>query len=220
MSSPTISWLEAPGRGSAAWAWLSSLLSEGLRDTAGQGDPVSAEERALIRAARAGGPAGRAAFDQLVRMHQAWLIRVLFFLLGSKGDAEDVAQDTLARAFVSLEGLRDDRRGLRPWLRTIATRLAFNHRRDRATRARYEGQAGAPAAPGPLVSERIAREQVVLEALEQVAYLYREVLVLYYLEDRSVREIADLLTISLSAAKMRLARARAEFKRVHEDLTR
>ncbi len=194
------------------------LLSRVLDAVKGP-DSVSDEELRLIAQARHGGPEGRAAFDELVRLHQAWLVRVVFFLLGNDNDAQDVAQDAFARAFVNLHAFTDDRRGLRPWLRTLATRLAFNHRRDKGTRRRYEGEFASDAGERQVPGHRGEEEQAVLQALEGVSSLYREILVLYYLEDRSVAEIAEVLAIGRSAAKMRLTRARAEFRQVYTRIT-
>lgn len=156
---------------------------------------------------------GRSAFHQLVVAHQAWLVRYLTHLLGRQSDAEDLAQEVFVRAYLAL----DKYHGLgsfRGWIRTIATRLAFNQRRDAATRRRYEDLAPPPAGPDP-VDLGLVERQAVLMVLDDLPYAYREILVLRYVEEMSVQDIAQVLDLGGSAAKMRLSRARDRFWEVY-----
>ena len=168
-----------------------------------------ADEADLVRVARRGGAEGRRAFDELVRRHQQWLVRLLTFILGSQAAAEDVAQDAFVRAFERLP--RAGRiASFRSWLRTLATRLAFNARRDAATRRRYQKSSPPHPARSSLEDTRDTKA-VVIELLDALSYSYREILVLRYVEELELAEIADMLELGPSAAKMRLKRARDEF---------
>src|SRR5512139_4075261 len=73
--------------------------------------------------------------------------RVAWSLLRQREDAEDVAQETLARACRNLGSLRDRQR-FRPWLVRIAWRLALNHRRASRRRERREHAIAASAPRG------------------------------------------------------------------------
>ncbi|MEQ9321887.1 MAG: RNA polymerase sigma factor [Polyangiaceae bacterium] len=170
-------------------------------------------EQRLIAAARKKGAAGQAAFGQLVLLHQARLVRLVQHLLGRSGYAEDVAQEAFVRAYLALDRHPSDA-PLWPWLRTIATRLAFNHRRDAGTRKRYEEKAPVRER----TTHRLAEREVLEVVLEQLSYPYREILILRHVEELSVRAIAEQLDLGLSATKMRLSRAREEFKRVYDEL--
>jgi RNA polymerase sigma-70 factor (ECF subfamily) len=164
-----------------------------------------------VQVAKSGGIPGRTAFDQLILRHQGWLLRYLVYLLGDPGAADDVGQESFVRAFLGLRDLRDGRT-FRAWLRQTATRLAFNHHRDRATRSRYEGQAATEATCEPRMEQRLAQRQAILWVLDQLPADYRAILVLFYVEELTLREIADVLDIGESAAKMRLSRARKAFR--------
>ena len=52
--------------------------------------------------------------------------------------------------------------------------------------------------------------------LAELPYPYREIMVLRFVEELPLKDIADVLEIGESAAKMRLARARADFQRIYE----
>lgn len=175
-----------------------------------------ADDATLVRIAAGRGLSGQAAFERLVDRHQTWLVRFLLHLLGGRSDAEDIAQDAFVRAFLAIEECGDGSR-FRGWLRVIARRLAFNHRRDARTRAHYEERSGVLApdhASGP--AQQVESRDVLEAVLTDISYPYREIMVLRFVEELSLKEIADLLEIGESAAKMRLSRARQEFQRAYE----
>jgi RNA polymerase sigma factor (sigma-70 family) len=127
---------------------------------------------------------------------------------GDPGLSEDVAQETFIAAWRQLDRLRDTVR-LRPWLCGIARNLARKarkrHRREELT------EPDEQVAPGASPFDDAARgevERVVREALAKVPDAYREVLVLYYREDQSIREVADALGMTEAAVMQRMSRGR------------
>jgi RNA polymerase sigma-70 factor, ECF subfamily len=97
----------------------------------------------------------------------------------------------------------------RAWIRTIATRVAFNYRRDSATRAKYH--AALEPTPDGRYGDATETRDLLDRVLTRLSYPHREILVLRYVEELSLIEIGDLLNLGESAAKMRLLRAREEF---------
>lgn len=166
-------------------------------------------EDELVRRIRQPGREGAEAYSELVRRHQSRIVRLVGYLLGDLSEAEDVAQEAFVRGFAARETFdRGDNFGA--WIRTIATRVAFNCRRDRATRDRYHAEAPPPALVASPAVEAEARD-LLEQVLPKLSYAYREVLVLRYVEELSLGEIASMLNLGESAAKMRLSRAREEF---------
>ena len=176
--------------------------------------PVSSSETRLIVAAQRGGAEGRPAFDELVRRHQAKVVRLMKHLLGAS-EAEDVAQEAFVRAYLALDRIHPGA-AFWPWLRTIATRLAYNRGRDRKTRIGYEDRIEMHCGVKSTVSEK----QAITRVFAKLSYPYREILVLRYVEELSIEEIAEALGLGVSAAKMRVSRARAEFKEIFERVTK
>lgn len=177
-------------------------------------EPSSDNELRLIRRAQGGGSDGQAAFDNLVLLHQARLVRLMRHLLGS-ADAEDMAQEAFVRAYMALDRIQPNA-PFWPWLSTIATRLAYNRRRDAKTRKRYEDRIEIQCGAKNTTSEK----QVIMRVFDKLSYPYREILVLRYVEELSIEHIAKMLGLGVSAAKMRILRARTEFKEVYENLTK
>lgn len=173
-----------------------------------------ADDNSLVKLAATRGLPGQIAFERLVDRHQQWLVRLLVHLLASQTDAEDVAQEAFIRAFLAIEDCKDGNR-FRGWLRVIARRLAFNHRRDAKTRAHYEENSGVLASQNVApISGRVEGRDLLKQVLGELSYPYREIMVLRFVEELPLKEIAAVLEVGESAAKMRLSRARAEFQRI------
>ncbi|MBO6940091.1 MAG: RNA polymerase sigma factor [Deltaproteobacteria bacterium] len=178
-----------------------------------------ASDRELLVVARAGGRSGRRAFGALVARHQSWLVRLLSHLLAvPPAQAEDYAQEAFVRVFQRLDALPDVV-DFRAYVRTAATRLAFNARRDEANRHRILRES-AWAPDNPVGSpEAYPEHQALLLVLSDLPYPYREILILRHVEELSLQEIAESLDVGLSAAKMRLKRAREAFVERYEART-
>lgn len=170
---------------------------------------AEATDAELFGLAREDGPRAKSAYAELVLRHQSSAVRLATYLLASNAEAEDLAQEAFVRAFLRIrEATPDTTFG--PWLRTILTRLCFNHRRD--ARARQK-TAGADDEPGRTNVPSSARSAVEW-TLAQLSYPYREILVLRFVEEMTVLEIAEALSLGESAVKMRLTRARDRFHEV------
>jgi len=158
----------------------------------------------LLEASRRG---ERAAFGALVERYQHLVAAVSYSRTRDSSLSEDVSQETFLAAWRQLDQLREPKR-LGSWLCGIARNLARRARR----RSDRETPSDAPPAiagdnPFDAVAEAEA-ERVVGEALGRVPETYRDVLVLYYREQRAARDIAELLGLSEAAVLQRLARGR------------
>jgi RNA polymerase sigma factor (sigma-70 family) len=160
----------------------------------------------LVEASRRG---EHAAFGHLVERYQGVVCAVSYSSTGDRVLSEDVAQETFIAAWRQLDQLRETVR-LRSWLCGIARNLGRKARR-RTGRETLVDQPAAAIADGtsPFEATSAAQaEQVVRDALDRVPETYREVLVLYYREGRSAKEVAAALGISEPAVLQRLARGR------------
>ena len=165
---------------------------------------VTASDAELVEASRRG---ERAAFGELVERYQRIVCAVGYSATSDRSLGEDVAQDTFVAAFHQLDQLRDVSR-LREWLCGIARNLARKARRVREREDEIdETQPDLAGTPFDEASER-ERDTVVAAALQRVPETYREALVLYYVEQRSVAAVASALGISVDAVHQRLSRGR------------
>lgn len=158
------------------------------------------------------------AFEQIVVSHQSAVSAVAFNIIGDFSISQDIAQETFWAAWKTRDSLRDTGR-LGPWLCGIARNLARQWRRKKARVHEVESEkfgcqfdsfATDPA--DDFISKE--EESVVWNALEQIPSNYREVLVLYYRQGKSIDQVATSLGLTNAAARQRLARGR-EILRSH-----
>ena len=185
-------------------------------------DPIRVEnmkELELIARAQKG---DKAAFSALVRAHQDEVYTLARRLVGDPHLAADIAQEAMVRAWRALPRFRGDAQ-LSTWLHRITVNTAWTHK-DRARRnaaAPLEDYHDIPALPGPSDPET-AGELAELrgrlrQALDELPDAQRQVVVMKDVYGWSHNEIADTMGISVTAAKVRLHRARAKLARDLEE---
>jgi RNA polymerase sigma-70 factor (ECF subfamily) len=167
------------------------------------------DEATCLAAARRGEPW---ALEQLYHRHQPQLFALCYRLLERAEDAEDAVQATFVRAFRALPRFRGES-SARTWLYRIATNEALGILRRRREAPPLEEAEPSTADRAAAVVERLA----VRAALARLSPDHRSILVLRLWEELSYTEIAAVLGISLPAVKMRLNRARAEFRKYYEE---
>lgn len=162
-------------------------------------------------AARAG---DRDAYTRMVGATQHMVNSVALAVTRDVTLSEEVAQDTYLNAWQRL-GLLKDARSFLPWLRQIARHRAIDQVRSRQQQTRTTAplddlltQLTAPDMD-PASSLDDQRDAMILaHALDEVPEECREVLLLYYREGQSTRDVAALLSLSDAAVRKRLQRAR------------
>jgi RNA polymerase sigma-70 factor, ECF subfamily len=166
-------------------------------------------------------------FQQIYEEYQARILRYLSGMVG-EGNAEDLTQDVFVKVALGLENFRGDSQ-LLTWIYRIATNTAIDWLRRSSTRRENTGNcpdevpaeadetASAPAPVHIIEGEqRVIRKQMngcIRSVIDTLPETYRTVIILSELEEIPDSGIADILGISLQAAKIRLHRARARLKK-------
>ncbi len=136
--------------------------------------------------------------------HASVLLRYALRLTGGdRARAEDVVQETLVRAWRNLDRLDDAVAPVRPWLFTVAQRVAIDAHRARSARPREVGDAVLAAVPGLDEVDAMLDRVVVTEALDSLSREHRAVLVETYYRGRSVAEAARVLGVPAGTVKSR-----------------
>lgn len=178
-----------------------------------------ARERELVARAQEG---DRAAFAALVRAHQDEVYTLARRLVGDPHLASDVAQEAMIRAWRALPKFRGDSR-LSTWLYRITVNTSWTHR-TRAQRHRsvpieehYDLAAPEDRDHPVFAGEMLELRARLREALDRLPDGQRQVVVLKDIHGWSHAEIAEATGISVTAAKVRLHRARARLARDLEE---
>ena len=162
---------------------------------------------------------GRAELLALTGELRGELHRYCARLMGSVIDGEDVVQDTLARALAAL-GEVEEMPQLRPWLFKIAHNRALDLLRSRAVRKTEPIEAASDVADEANLDpmEVLMRQEAVETAVSRFAelpLLQRSVIILKDVLDESLKDIAELLDLTVDAVKAHLARGRARLREVN-----
>ena len=155
--------------------------------------------------------AGRAeeAFERLVPAYRRRVFGLAFSVLRDRGAAEDVAQEVFVSLWRALPRY-DGRARLSTWIYAITRNAAVSALRGRrrsvslSDPAVFEEADATAAAPAPDPADEALRRQV--EALPDKQ---RQAVTLYYLEERPVAEVAEMMGLPENTVKTHLHRARA-----------
>lgn len=181
----------------------------------------------LIRRARTG---EEAAFSELVRRYQRQVANLVYLTMGTRDGLEDLAQEVFIRVHRSLPRF-NFRSSFFSWVYRITVNLCIDEIRKRKIRRalslEFLAEGGDqrvldhPAHSTPaddLLKEE--RRQMVLDGLQALSPMHREVLILREYQDLPYEEIARVLGVSVQAVKSRLFRARTELRNRLKDYIR
>ncbi len=166
-------------------------------------------------------------FAELVRRHQGRVFATLHRYERDPHRLEDLAQETFLKAWRALDRF-DGRAPLEHWLARIAVRVALDHLRRQKRRPAEVAlsELGQEALewlgadePRPAPDAPAAAELLDV-AMSRLSPADRVVLTLLELEERSVKDIAQLLGVSAVAVRVRALRARRRLRHALEQLLR
>ena len=141
--------------------------------------------------------------EQAIQTHGDSLLRLCFLYLHDRQLAEDAVQETFVRAWRAYGKFRQDSRD-KTWL----TRIAVNVCKSALRRERPLSLLDAPEGS----YEAQFRDDTVLQAVCALPQKLREVVLLYYFQELTTPEIAQMLHLPRNVITARLSRARAQLK--------
>lgn len=174
-------------------------------------------DRELVHAARDG---ETAAFDALFYRYRDGIYRLAVAITHDPSAGEEIVVDTFARAYRSLLRLEPDD-SLRPWLYRVAVNLSYDRkpRKGLAFSSLQESPAESFATDerSPLMlAEEAELRSLVLASIDALGPKHRVVVVLHYLNELSLAEIADIVDCPLGTVKSRLHYALGQLRvRLH-----
>lgn len=184
-------------------------------------DQPDAREQALVARARSG---DADAWGRLYQEHFDRIFKHVTYLVGDVHAAEDLVQETFARAFVGLAQF-EGRGSIVGWLRGIALNVVrrqwrSKYRGDQAlerlgTMAREATGSTSADPEGGHLAQR--RAEVLMAVLETLPESLREAFVLCDMQDMPVQQAAEELGVTPGNLRVRATRARAK---IREELTR
>ena len=149
-------------------------------------------------------------FEDLYRRYANDVLRVSYFYLGDRQQAEDVTQDVFVRLLTNAPDLEEGRE--KAWL----LKVALNRCRD-LWRAAWVKRVvlGSPAmelTPAPdQMDERLERQEL-MNAIRRLPADFRDVILLHYYQGYGISEMADMLKVPEGTISSRLSRGRKKLE--------
>ena len=146
----------------------------------------------------------------LVREHHAALYRYAYRLSGCQADAEDLVQQAFVIAYEKSHQLRQAEK-IRNWLYTVLRNCYLKSRRNAVPSTAVSHEIDIEEIPDGDFDDGIDRE-LLQEALNELDSDFKLVLVMFYFEERSYKEIAAALNVKIGTVMSRLSRAKKRLR--------
>lgn len=178
---------------------------------------VSEREQLPVREARAGEPS---AWDALFKRYQLPLYTYVFELVRHEQTSLDIVQETFINAARHIGGLREDEK-FGSWLFGIAHQKCIQHwRKRRPELVSIEDDDAKEVGFDPGPEEMLIRkeqEEAFMRLLGELTEPHRAVLLLHFVEDFSLEEIAGITGAQIGTVKSRLHYAKKTLKKLLEE---
>ncbi|MGE5221873.1 MAG: RNA polymerase sigma factor [Omnitrophica WOR_2 bacterium] len=161
------------------------------------------------------------AFSSLIETYQGPVYNLCYRMLGDPNEAEDAAQETFLRAYRSIKRY-DSQRPFSTWVLSIAAHYCIDQiRKRRFNQVSYEENPlidPPDLNPGPESSLMMSEEQIKIQGLlKSLNPQDRAAIIMLYWYEFSYEEISQALSMSVSAVKSRLHRARIELAHLWDE---
>lgn len=152
-------------------------------------------------------------FTQLVSVEQKSLRRFLLALcVGNREEADDIAQESLIKAYLSSSGYNDKGK-FTAWLYKIAYNTFIDHMRSARTMSSLDD---AHTVMDRSSADSTFEYQELYQALDGLPPKERTAVLLFYIKGYSINEIAEIVQCSTDAVKKQLSRGREHLKKTLE----
>lgn len=169
------------------------------------------EEKELIRKLKKG---NEEAYIELLDNYGNRLLKTCYLILKDEKDAEDIVQDTFLKVFKHIDSFMENS-SLYTWVYRIALNLCKDKLKSRKDFIIYEDIIESKETVEEQVFGSIDRE-ILKRKLFSLNHIYKEILILFYFEELSIKEIGEILEEKEGTVKSRLSRGRVLLKEAIE----
>jgi RNA polymerase sigma-70 factor (ECF subfamily) len=179
-------------------------------------DSQTNPEAALVRRCQAG---DQQAFQEIVERHQSKVFSIIYGIVRSRNDAEDIAQQVFTKVYFSIKNF-DLRSSLLTWIYKITVNECYDYlRKQKVRRLVYEADMSeeeaqrlqnteSPASRRVPIDQDLERRDFVMKLLMKVPEEDRMLLIEKEVEGRTVEELAASTGLNENTIKVKLFRAR------------
>jgi RNA polymerase sigma-70 factor (ECF subfamily) len=143
------------------------------------------------------------ALERLLDLYEGKVFRMAVTMLGDAGRAEEVTQDIFLKLWRALPSY-DGRAAVSTWLYAIARNTCLTALRSEG----YRRAAALDQAPEPAAADAAPGDVLLRQCVARLPDVQRQVIMLFYFEDRNVADVARALDLPEGTVKSHLHRAR------------
>lgn len=150
------------------------------------------------------------AYYELINLYGNKLLRTCFLMTRDEREAEDIVQETFLRVFKYIDTFKGDS-SIYTWIYRIAQNIAKDKLSSRILTFPYEDIEEGFENTEEILINKIDRE-ILREKLNNLNFIYKQVLVLFYFNGFSIKEISEILQEKEGTIKSKLSRGRRLLK--------
>ena len=155
------------------------------------------------------------AYIELVKLYGNKLLKTLYLMTKDQGEAEDIVQETFIKVFNNIGKFKGNS-SLYTWIYRISQNILKDKVNAKITSIPYEDIEITPDNIEDKLIKNIDRE-ILRKELHNLKFIYKQVLILFYFEDLSIKEIGEILEEKEGTIKSKLSRARSLLKKALEE---
>jgi len=157
-----------------------------------------------------------AAFEKILLLYEDRIFNYIYHLVGQKQDAEDLTQETFIKLYTHIKTI-DINKNFLVWLYKIATNTVYDFWRRKKNKKEIllDELQNLETIETETTYLNIEKQEVVRDvqnALAKIKPIYRTVLLLFYKNNFTYKEIAETLNLPLNTVKIYIHRAKKELK--------
>lgn len=153
-----------------------------------------------------GGAASTLGFDELYSMYATDILRVAYYYLGNKQQAEDITQEVFIKLITTQPVLIKDHE--KAWLLKVTLNKCRDHWRSAWVKKVVLGHPRFELFPDKDRIESMTESRALAESVNALPAIFKEIVLLFYYQGYSISEISEMLEISEGTVSSRLSRAR------------
>nr|WP_300005632.1 RNA polymerase sigma factor [Tissierella sp.] len=161
------------------------------------------EEKELIKGLKR---SKEEAYDELINLYGNKLLRTCFLINKDEKEAEDIVQETFIKVFNSIKKFKGDS-SLYTWIYRILQNTIKDRYRNNILTTPYEDYTASEDNMEEIVIDKENRK-ILKEELDKINFIYKQVIVLFYFDDLSIKEISQVLDEKEGTIKSKLSRGR------------
>lgn len=157
------------------------------------------------------------AFTRLVWRYRDHIVNIAFGVIGNSQDAEDIAQETFLKAYLSI-GRLSSANAFFQWLVRIAVNLSIDKKKANILRRAkpldfFSALSNSASSPECVIEQR-EQQRRLLDALDCLSLDQRTVLILCEFQELSYKEIALILDIPIGTVRSRISAAKYRLREI------